>query len=389
MSSQKTAAVWGLALLLVTTSNAKADQLIQDDLVVVGSTCIGVDCSSGETFSFDTIRLKENNLRIKFQDTSNAGGFPTIDWQLTANDSANGGTNYFAIENIDDETIPFKVVHGAKTNSLYVHSNGYVGLGTAVPGLQLQITNGNSPGIRLEQDGTSGFAAQTWDVSGNETNFFVRDVTNGGLLPFRIQPGAPNGSLFVASDGDVGIGSLTPDGQFDVAHASNINNHAFLIDPSSNVGINIDNSFVPRGLLDVQTTGGVSELIVESDGDVGIGMGTTDTASAPLHVKRNGQSNGILIEDTGGSDPLLTAKNNGAPIIRLTNNIVSAGSGQSWQLYLNNNGAFRIQNVDNPSAVFQLNNDGTMFMGSKFSVDSNGNTTIDGNLTVNGTCTGC
>ncbi len=41
------------------------DQKIQDDLVVVGSICAGFDCVSGESFGFDTIRLKENNLRAR------------------------------------------------------------------------------------------------------------------------------------------------------------------------------------------------------------------------------------------------------------------------------------------------------------------------------------
>ena len=47
---------------------ALADQVILDDLIVDGSACIGFDCVNGESFGFDTLRLKENNLRIKFQD---------------------------------------------------------------------------------------------------------------------------------------------------------------------------------------------------------------------------------------------------------------------------------------------------------------------------------
>ena len=70
------------------------DQVILDDLIVDGSACIGFDCVNGESFGFDTIRLKENNLRIKFQDTS-VGAFPSADWQLTANESANGGLSKF------------------------------------------------------------------------------------------------------------------------------------------------------------------------------------------------------------------------------------------------------------------------------------------------------
>ena len=77
-----------------------ADELILDDLIVDGSACIGFDCVNGESFGFDTIRLKENNLRIKFDDTSVAASFPRTDWQLTANASANGGASKFSIDDI-------------------------------------------------------------------------------------------------------------------------------------------------------------------------------------------------------------------------------------------------------------------------------------------------
>ena len=52
------------ALLLAVGSAgpANADQVINDDLIVVGSECVGFDCASGEVFGFDTLRLKENNL---------------------------------------------------------------------------------------------------------------------------------------------------------------------------------------------------------------------------------------------------------------------------------------------------------------------------------------
>jgi hypothetical protein len=53
------------------------DQVIPDDLIVQGSACVGLDCVNNESFGFDTIRLKENNDRIQFDDTSTSAGFPT------------------------------------------------------------------------------------------------------------------------------------------------------------------------------------------------------------------------------------------------------------------------------------------------------------------------
>jgi hypothetical protein len=85
------------------------DQVILDDLIVDGSACVGMDCTNGESFGFDTIRLKENNLRIRFQDTSSSASFPTNDWQITINDSANGGGSYFAIDDVNSGRTAFKI----------------------------------------------------------------------------------------------------------------------------------------------------------------------------------------------------------------------------------------------------------------------------------------
>jgi hypothetical protein len=183
------------------------DQVIPDDLIVQGSACVGLDCVNNENFGFDTIRMKENNLRIKFEDTSTQAGFPTTDWQLTANDSAAGGLNKFSIEDITGVRVPFTIEGGSTTNSIYVDSTGRVGFRTSTPVLDLHVATSNTPAHRLEQNNSGGFTAQTWDVAGNEANFFIRDVTGGSLLPFRIRPGAPTSSLDIAASGNVGIGT--------------------------------------------------------------------------------------------------------------------------------------------------------------------------------------
>ena len=86
------------------------------------------------------------------------------------------------------------------------------------PIVEVHAVDGNSPTFRLEQDGSSGFTPQTWDLAGNETSFFVRDATSGSTLPFRIMTGgAPSASLVIDGDGDVGVGAGTnPDSRFHV-----------------------------------------------------------------------------------------------------------------------------------------------------------------------------
>lgn len=198
------------------TPTIAADQVIPDDLIVQGSACIGLDCVNNESFGFDTIRLKENNTRIKFDDTSSSTGFPANDWQLTANDSASGGSSKFSIEDITGSKVPFTITAGASTNSIFVDSTGRVGLRTSTPVLDLHIATSNTPAIRLEQNNSGGFTAQTWDIAGNEANFFVRDVTGGSRLPFRIRPGAPTSSIDISADGDVGVGTASPSDKLDI-----------------------------------------------------------------------------------------------------------------------------------------------------------------------------
>ena len=212
------------ALALLATSlfaaPASADQVFLDDVIVDGSLCVGFDCVNGESFGFDTIRMKENNVRLHFDDTSTSASFPRNDWRLVANDTSNGGASYLAFEDSTAGRKVFKVEAGAPVNALVVESDGDVGIKQANPVVDLHITEGNTPTVRLEQDGSDGFAPQTWDVAGNEANFFVRDVTNGSTLPFRIFPGAPTSALTIeATTGDIGMGTTSPSAPLDIEGA--------------------------------------------------------------------------------------------------------------------------------------------------------------------------
>jgi len=197
---------------------AYADVVHADDVIIKGSLAVGSDSVDGEDFGFDTIKLKENNLRIYFQDTSSSGSFPTNDWRIIINDTADGGASYFAVEDATAGRVPFKIEAGAPANSLYIEDYGRIGIGTALPVLELHIADSDTPSVRLEQDSSGGWKAQTWDVCGNESNFYIRDATNGSKLPFRIQPNTPDSTLCLKSEGEgrVGIGTWSPQAKLHV-----------------------------------------------------------------------------------------------------------------------------------------------------------------------------
>jgi hypothetical protein len=203
-------------------SGIEALQLVAEDLAVQGSLCVGFDCTSTESFGFDTLRFKENNTRIKFDDTSVSAGFPANDWQLTANDSASGGLNKFSIDDVTGAKVPFTVLAGAPTNSFFMDATGRIGLRTATPALDVHINTGNTPAIRMEQNSSGGWGTQTWDIGANEANFFVRDLTSGSRLPFRIRPGAPTSSIDIGATGNVGIGTSAPGASLDIARGGDV-----------------------------------------------------------------------------------------------------------------------------------------------------------------------
>jgi hypothetical protein len=315
-----------LGATLIASGKAAADTVIPDDLIVQGSACVGLDCVDGESFGFDTIRLKENNTRIKFNDTSTSPGFPNNNWQLTANDSASGGLNKFSIENITVATVPFTVVGPAPTNSLFVADTGKIGLRTATPLLDVHITTGDTPAQRFEQTNSSGFTAQTWDIGANEANFFVRDLTGGSRLPFRIRPGAPTSSIDINASGNVGIGTASPG--FTTAIAT----HILTVHGGTT-----------RGLLELANA--QTDAVQNTAGQVGF--------IAAANTGANGKMVAAVLSDTAGA----TAFDRGGNLRMFTK--ANAGA-LTERMRIDENGGIRLLNVTGCGAGIQSNGSGDL-----------------------------
>jgi hypothetical protein len=270
------------------------DVLHYDDVIITGSLCVGFDCADGESFGFDTIILKEHNLRIYFNDTSYTASYPTNNWRITINDSTNGGASYFSIDDVDDGTSIFKIEAGAPSNSLYVEDYGRVGLGTSTPVVELHIKDSDTPTLRLEQDSSGGWTAQTFDVAGNESNFFIRDATNGSKLPFRIQPSTPSSTLCLKSDGFVGIGTWSPAYKVEIETTN------------ENAGLYLDRTDGETFKLNVTDT--LAQIGTVTDGKVNFVVGN----SAKMTLLSSGY---LGIGDTTPSYPIEVATANGARLL--------------------------------------------------------------------------
>lgn len=185
--------------------------LFTDDVAAQGGVCAGADCTAAESYGFATVKLKANNTRLKFEDTSTSVGFATTDWQLSANDTFSGGANKFFVEDLTAATVPFLIEGATPTNTLYLDSTGRVGIHTTTPGRDLSIASPVSAMIRMEQ---SASPFQTWDIVANSANFYVRDV-NHEFNPFIIRTSAPNNSLVIDSSARIGLGVASPLYQID------------------------------------------------------------------------------------------------------------------------------------------------------------------------------
>lgn len=101
-------------------ATATASAIVQTDTSVRGNLCIGFDCVNDEAFSSASVtKLKENNNRISWNDLS-AGTFQIREnrpntylegevgqvWRADANESADGGNNYFYFSQLSVSAVP-------------------------------------------------------------------------------------------------------------------------------------------------------------------------------------------------------------------------------------------------------------------------------------------
>lgn len=198
-----------LCILFVNVPEALS-QTINEDLYVIGSQCLGNDCTGTEHLTYDTLRLKANNVRVMFQDTSGVlPGFPKNDWQIRINSSLDDGQNAFFIDDLGPDSegsandtpqsTPFTIESMTPTHTLYLNDNGRVGLGTSTPLKDLQISSTN-PELMLydENDGKYGI------LQYNNGELAFEGNSEQGIL--RVDATAPADALVINSSGDMTVG---------------------------------------------------------------------------------------------------------------------------------------------------------------------------------------
>ncbi|MFQ5524703.1 MAG: hypothetical protein ACE5GX_00445 [Thermoanaerobaculia bacterium] len=186
-------------------SAGQADQVIADDLIVVGSACLGFDCQNEQAFSFTTFMLQENNMRIFFNDTSFTAAFPKNDWEIITNDANNGGTSFLGFAD-----------RGAGVVS--VSGQGFCEGGTNHGLVCGDGTGANCAGVCVGGtfDGQPCAPDPNFCSDAGGTCVDAGECIPPGAIIFRIEAGGPENSLVIDSAGNVHIaGDLTVEGTLD------------------------------------------------------------------------------------------------------------------------------------------------------------------------------
>ncbi|MDQ2090266.1 hypothetical protein [Marimonas arenosa] len=273
----------GLAALSL-THGAAAQTLLSGDHSVVGNLCVGADCTSSESFGSFPLKVKAEVVGIHLEDTTTGLNTSKRDWRILANEAHPSGQESFSIQDGDSGLQIFKIEAYAPSNALYIDDNGLIGFGTSMPQAHLHVTSGDTPALRLDQDGTGGWTPQIWEISANDLDFRVNDVTNG-VHAFAIKPGDNNNALTIDDTGQVGLGTSLPDTRLHLY--GDAGNAQFLVEETST-------TTSPRTLLNLQNNGR-PEIV----------MGNTDTGG---EWSFGAGTNFILKQGAVGSDSSAKAK---------------------------------------------------------------------------------
>jgi hypothetical protein len=161
-----------------------------------------------------------SNVTVTTGDTPSLGLVQDASGMKTPQTWGVGGNDQgFAIVDVTNSNVyPFIIETKAPYASFFVGFDGRIGMGTDTPLQKFHLFDSTaSPVIRF-QEATA--TPHTWDIVADHAGFDLVDVTNSNHIPFSVVPGAPTNSLFVASSGNLGLGTATPSTQLHVHKAA-------------------------------------------------------------------------------------------------------------------------------------------------------------------------
>ncbi|HWN41534.1 MAG TPA: tail fiber domain-containing protein, partial [Thermoanaerobaculia bacterium] len=228
-----------------------AESHINDDLSVTGNVCIGTSCTSADPDpNLPSLILKSPQPHIRFDDQFVEGGSTPHDWAVFINPSS---AAEFSIVDVENVLIPFTIAGGAPNSSVYVASNGNVGLGTTTPStpFHLQNRSGNTnTNVAVVTSSDSQTLVRVFETTSTGGVFAVFD--SGGNEDIRL---SATGTSWLASDGDVGIGTTSPSTQL---HVRDTGSRGKIL------AENASGTAASREMLEIRNNGGAALILKDT-----------------------------------------------------------------------------------------------------------------------------
>jgi hypothetical protein len=163
----------------------------------------------------------------------------------------------------------------------YINNGGNVGIGTDSPNGKLEVNSDDFDTLYLNRNNVTG-SASIFMKNNGQTGCVLQSINGGGLQIFNLNnAGVLTPTQTTDSNGNVGIGTTSPDMELHVKSAST--DSGIKIEGATQ-SLRIDQNSI-RGLtsndLSFSTLGHVGQLYLKADGNVGIG---TDSPHTALHV---------------------------------------------------------------------------------------------------------
>ena len=346
----------------------------------------------GGTLFSEKLRIKANGnvgigtdnpttlLHLKDITTENEDVCLRLENDAQVWDLCNRGSdsNKFKLFDVTGNKAPFIVETASPADSLYIKSNGSVGINTSSPllntwanrALTIKADVGTTSVATLELDGC---VTSATDQTIGAITFHNQAVASGSRRvaqitattndPYDAEAGnldfyttGTNGNILhrmrVASNGNVGIGTSSP-AAGTLLHVQGVigTTNGTAAAPTHSFYGDSDNGMYRSAVNELSfSTAGTQRLTIDSDGNVGIG---TNGPSSKLHL--NGSS-GVFakITDTSTSGTVETG-------------LVLERSGNNTDYRVLNNGTFRVQTATNASTwtdVMTITSDGDVdFLG--------------------------
>jgi hypothetical protein len=246
------------------------------------NACIGDLCGAGDD-SFFTLNLKSSLISLNFEDVPDGITF-TRDWTIFINPFP-PARDAFIIKDQDAGTIPFTLEGNASQNSLYVRSNGNVGLGTSTPATQLHILgtdSGSRNKILVENAGAQNFR-ELLEIRNNGGPVFILEDTS---VPQRWAQGTSGSSFVIDEQAHAGVeytfsntGNLTIAGILTQGSSRDLKTDFAFLDPKDALA---RLSALPVSLWSYKTENGVRHIgPMAEDFHQAFGLGEDDKHIAP------------------------------------------------------------------------------------------------------------